>query len=338
MYPLGLISLIRILVRQHSFLQAGGLALGFLGDIISGIFDGDENAPFGQRMGARDAAFQELYRHTYFDFGLTPPRNVRENQVVPMAVSTWGTKILRFEIHGNILSPHTFLSSGWQSPFHMLARETNLIVKGRVWAFDTSRLHTGILSASAVHPGDVAHVQSEEYLKVLRTIGLAPIGHLRSTPYVELSFGEIWRQYSIPDRIFVAIQAGSPLSDAQLQRVIQLILHTYNRSDAPPVTADYSMNVIDGTVTLTMRETIAQPTATPPHPTAQPTPPRQQTQPPAPPKDPDDGFPYDFYRGLGLIDEDNKVWLPSSVGDWLRIPYDMWEPQAKAWLLSYKPE
>lgn len=317
--------------------------MGFLGDILSEIMAGDGNSSFGQRMGSRDTAFQELYRHTYFDFGLTPPRNVRENQVVPMAVSTWGTKLTHFEIRGNILSPHTFLSNSWQSPFHTIAREINLIVKGRVWAFDTSRLHEGILSGSAVHPGDVAHVQSEEYLKVLRAVGLAPIGHLRSVPYVELSFGEIWQQYGIPDRIFIAIPAAAPLSENQLQKVIQLILHSYNRSDAPPVTADYSKNVIDGTVTLTMRETITQPPA-PPQPTtsprqaAPPTPPRQQTQPPAPPQDPADGFPYDFYRGLGLIDTDNKVWVPSSVGDWLRIPYDMWEPQAKAWLLSYKPE
>lgn len=300
-------------------------ALGFIGNLLSDILDGDGAGAFGQRIRSSDHGLRDLYEKTYFDFGLTPPRQIKEGQFVPMTISTWGGKTLSFEIHGNILTPITFMLRGWGNPFTTISREIQA-PKGRVWAFDITRLHESILSGTAVFPNDESYIQSEEYLKVLRVVGSAHLGSLHSVPEIQLEFGDIWRQYGIPDRIFVACKGVFPISDYHLRMITNLLLHAYNRSDAPPVAADYSMNEIDGTVTMTMRDTSIQPKS----PTSAPEP-----QQPATPAAPADDFPYDFYRGLGLINDDDTVTVPSMLGP---VNADMRDPLVKQFLLEYKPE
>lgn len=273
----------------------------------------------GQRYTTGNLALRNLYEKIYFDFGLTPPRNLKDGQTVPMTVSSWGDKVTSFEIHGNILSPANFLDRGWSSPFHRIDREIP-IPAGRVWAFDTTRLHQSILTGSISYPSNEDYARSEEYLKILRTVGMAPVGILYAVPEVQLDVGDIWSQYRIPDQIFISLNPAYPISESQLRRLNEFILHIYNRSDAPPVTADYSMDVTAGTVTLTMRQTNVQP--------------RQQAQTPQPKYEPADGFPYEFYRGLGLIDEDDMVSVPSFIG---AITVPMTNILAKEHLMNYKP-
>lgn len=315
--------------------------MGFLGDLLGQVL-GDastassSNVPRrdsfnGQRYTTGNLTLRNLYEKIYFDFGLTPPRNLKDGQTVPVSVWNFGNKVTSFEIHGNILSPASFLERGWGSPFHRIDREIP-IPSGRVWAFDTTRLHEGILTGSISYPSNEDYARSEEYLKILRTVGIAPVGVLHTVPEVQLDFGYIWSQYGIPDRIFISLNSAYPLSEGQLRRVNELILHTYNRSDAPPVTADYTMNITDGTVTLTVRETNVPQKQSP-----EPEMPQQQAaqHQSAPASDPDDGFPYDFYRGLGLINADNTVTVPSMLGP---VNADMRDPLVKRFLLEYKPE
>lgn len=320
--------------------------MGFLGDLLGEIFIGDgtvssdnQRTTFaGQRMRRDSHALRDLYKHTYFDFGLKPLRGLKENELVPMKVSAWGANLLSFEIHGNILTPARFLGRGWGSPFHTIEREV-AIHKGRVWAFDITRLHEGILTGDAIYQGDEAHVRSEEYLKILQAVGAAGIVH-QTVPAIELGFGEIWSKYKVPDRIFVGLRAPYPLDDHHLQHLIKLILHAYNVPGAPPVTADYTKNISEGTVTLVMRETNVQPepqTYREPQVFTQPQSSAQQApeSEPKPSKvDPSDGFPYDFYRGLGLINDDNTVTVPSILGP---VKVDMTNEKVKLWLLSYQP-
>lgn len=323
--------------------------MGFLNDLLGELLDvgesptssGNQRPPFnGQRMRKDNAALRDLYEHTYFDFGLNPLRNLKENEIVPMKVSAWGAKLLSFEIHGNIHNPARFLGRGWGSPFHTIEREVG-IYKGRVWAFDTTRLHEGILVGNAIYQGDETHVRSEEYLKILQAVGFGGILH-QTVPVVELEFGEIWSKYRVPDRISVAVRAPYPLDDHHLQYLVKVILHAYNVPGAPPVTADYAMNGSEGSVTLVMRETNVQPvpqTYREPQSFPQPPEPTQQHEPQpssqANQADPDDGFPYDFYRGLGLINDDNTVTVPSMLGP---VNVDMTNELVKQFLLEYKPE
>lgn len=318
--------------------------MGFLGDLLGDILDGDGHPTFGQRIRSDNHALRDLYELTYFDFGLNPPRNLKENTLVPMKVSTsFGGKIIEFEIHGSIHYPGKFMGRSYGNPFNTLNRELPN-QKNRVWAYDISRLHEGILSGKSVFPNDEAYEQSEESIRILQAVDdvITPT-HLQ-VPVIELEFGNIWNQFRIPDRIFVAMRTAGPLSDYHLQGVINTILHTYNRSDAPPVTADYSMNPIDGTVTVVMREN-----SQPPQQAQQ----MDDTQKSAdfinnlnafvenPDKfagKTDNGFPYDFYRGLGLIDDEDMVLVPSLFGADYPVRTHMTDEAAKEHLLTYKPE
>jgi hypothetical protein len=292
--------------------------LGFFGDVLNGILDGDGSESFGQRIRRDNPALMEFYRKTYFDFGLPPARNIKEGSVVPVRVSLgFGNQMFGFEIRGNILTPLNFLSSGWGSPFHTIARDFPL-TKGRVWAYDIRRLNESILTGEAVFPGDEAYRRSEEYLKILRIIGSASTPPLSRVPAIELGFGRIWEQFGIPDNISVSLDSVYPFSDNHLKNVINLILHNYNRNPAPPVAADYTWNPQDGTLKLVMRDTSV--------PTAPPEPEVNQSA---------DDFPYDFYRGLGLIDDEDMVAVPSFIGP---IRTHMTENFAKEYLLSYKPD
>lgn len=317
--------------------------MGFLGDLLGDILDGDGSQSFGQRIRSDNQALQDLYKLTYFDFGLTPLRNLKENQLVPMkAGTTFGNKIYSFEIRGNILHPNTFLSSGYGSPFHEINREL-APPKGRVWAYDITRLGESILVGTSAYPGDEAYAQSEEYLKILRLIGDVIMPTLSRVPSIHLTFDTIWNQFRIPDSISITVSTLSPLSDHHLQNIVNRVLHSYKRSDAPPVTADYSINAMEGTVTLVMREASSVPPQAPaaslnnsegladfitnlnafvenPEKFAGPA---------------DDGFPYEFYRGLGLIDDEDMVLVPSMLGP-MRV--HMTNDSAKETLLAYQPE
>lgn len=292
-----------------------GWTLGFWGDVLNEFLDGDGS--FGQKLRKDNPALTNLYRTVYFDFGLPPLRNLKEGSQVPITVqSGFGDQIFGFEIHGNIHSPSDFLTSGWGSVFHTISRDFPL-AKGGVWAYDIRRLNESILIGKSVYPSDEAYAKSEEYLKILRLIGSASIPPLSRVPAIELTFGRFWVQYGIPDNISVSMDSVYPLSDNHMKSAINLILHNYNRSDAPPVVADYTWNPLDGTLELVMRD---KPAPTAPEPEV---------------KHPEDGFPYDFYRGLGLIDDEDMVTIPSMLGP---VRSSMRNPLTKEYLLSYEPE
>lgn len=312
--------------------------MGFLGDLINDILDGDGSAPFGQRIRSDNHALRDLYELTYFDFGLMPTYKLKENQLVPMTVgTTWGNKIFQFEIRGNIGYPAKFLATGWGSPFNKINRELPL-TKNQVWAYDISRLSEGILVGSAASPDDEAYAQSEEYLKILRIIGgvITPI--LANVPNIQMTFDTIWNQFRIPDSISIAMRTESPLREGHLQDITTRILHAYNRRDTAPVSADYTMNTLDGILNITMRDSRVQ---------------RSNLDTPQGAADfldnlnnfveshtqsapvAEDEFPYEFYRGLGLIDDEGMVLVPSLLGP-MRVP--MTTDEAKEHLMNYKPE
>lgn len=293
-----------------------GLELGFLDDVFNDIMNsGGEK--FGQKMRSDNPVLMELYRTVYFDFGLTPPRNVTAGSVVPVVVQTdyWGKNLHGFEIHGNILTPTNFLTAGWGSIFHTISRNFPL-AKGGVWAYDIRQLNEGVLIGKSTFPRDEIYAKSEEYLKILRLVGMASTPPLSRVPAIELEYGRFWVQYGIPDRISVSMDSFYPLSDAHLKSVINLILHNYNQSGVTTVVADYTWNPLDGTLELVMKD---KPEPIVPEPEVQHS---------------EDGFPYDFYRGLGLIDDEDMVTVPSMLGP---VRTSMRNPLTKEYLLSYKP-
>jgi hypothetical protein len=316
------------------------LVMGFFGDALKEFIVGSPDntvahppAFTGQRLRYDDQPFREFYRLTHFDFGLPPLHTVKHNTVVPMKVhTTFGNKIHGFEIHGNILHPLGFMSMGWGSPFHTINREVPLS-RNMVWAYDITRLHEGILAGTSAFQSDQAYLQSEEYLMVLRAVGNVIMPTLTRVPSIELEFGTIWNQYGIPDGIFIGIETMSPLHDRHLEQVINVILHGYRRGDGSSVTADYTMNSQDGTLSITMRD--AHQRTQPPQPNRPPQAGESWQAEPNP--EPADNFPYEFYRGLGLIDDEDMVLVPVFGPDY-PMRASMTSDLAREHLMKYQPE
>lgn len=303
--------------------------MGFLDNIL-GEFLGVNNTGGGnverqwggQRLNATDLPFKKFYEKVYYDFGLTPPRHLNDGAFVPIRVVTLFGKITQFEIRGNITAPERFLSGSYGGVFQQVARDmpTN---RNMVWAFDITRLHEGILTGDTTFASNADYAQSEECLTVLRLVGAGVSKPLSKVPAINLEFGDIWARFGVPDRISVAVESMYPFSDADLQRIINIILHNY-RNSASPLEANYSWDDMAGTFEITMKE--KEPVPMPPQ--SAPTPAAQS---------PADSFPYEFYRGLGLIDDDNMVVMPSIFGADFPMAVPMENALAKEFLLAYKP-
>lgn len=293
--------------------------MGFLDNVFNDIMNSG-GAKFGQKIQSDTPVLRDFYRTIYFAFGLTPPRNVQAGSIVPVVVKTdyWSNVLYGFEIRGNIHSPIDFLSSGWGSIFHTISRDFPL-AKGGVWAYDIRRLDESILIGKSTFPSDEAYKQSEESLKILRLIGRASTPPLSRVPAVELEFGRFWTEFGVPDRVSISLDSVYPFSDDHMKSVINLIFHNFNRSPDTPLSTDYSWNPLDGTIEMVMKER--------PKPAAAPEPQTNQPE--------EDDFPYDFYRGLGLIDDDDLVTVPSMLGP---VRTSMRNPLTKEYLLSYEPE
>lgn len=321
---------------------------------MNSLINSSGTETFGMRIVDRDSNLARLYQTVYFHFGLTPPSHLAQRAKVPIILNEgWAGAVSKFEIHGHILSPLGFLSNGWDNPFNRIARETPA-GKGRVWAYDITRLHQSILVGDSVYPGDEAHLRSEEYLKTLFILGAGVNKPLSSVPSIYLEFGRTWSRFGIPDKVSFSLNSMYPFNDDDLLRLVQLITHNQAGAGAP-VKKSYSGNPATGDMTITTVDASEQPNI-----------PLQPENPPATasqlkdynvrtmeglfefmedlknagnpaqrPGPTDDGFPYDFYRGLGLIDNEEMVAVPSILGP---IRVHMSSPEAKQFLLKYQPE
>lgn len=305
---------------------------------------------FGTPYNKSNNVLVDFYKTVYFDFGLTSPYALRPNAKVPVGITQglFSNHIASFEIHGNVLEPLRFMGNGWDTVFNKISRNIP-IGRGYEWEYDVTRLPEGILKGRATLPSTGRVEQSDEYLKILRLLGASVRKQLSLVPAIQLGFGHTWGRYRIPDSIHVGLRSMYPFTDSDFQRTINLILHNY-RDTGAPVTASYSWNPDNGTLEILVTENIPHQESVPDGiPVSMPefindlnefvasAKAAQASAPEAPAMsgEPEDGFPYDFYRGLGLIDGENMVAVPSVLGP-IRIP--MTEDIAKAHLLAYQPE
>lgn len=256
-----------------------------------------------------------FYEAIYFDFGLPPSRHLNDGAKVPLRITTSGfndDKLRAFEVHGTKLHLDSFLTDNWGNVFNTISRSIP-VKRDEVWAFDISRLHEGILKGETTYANTEAYARSSTNLFFLTLINAAATKPLANVPAIRAEFGDIWNRFGIPDRLNITLTSIYPLNDSDYQRVIDFILHHY-KNKQQPVTASYSWNPMSGMIELMVRENVLEPT------------PEQQQQ--------GDGFPYDFYRGLGLIDDEDMVTIDTFLGP-MRV--HMTTNGAKEHLLNYKP-
>jgi hypothetical protein len=302
--------------------------------------DAVEN-PVGTKFKKDNVPFVQFYDMIYFDFGLTSKHRLQVNERVPVDVSVgFDGKPYYFEIRGNIHHPSLFLAQG--GVLERIARETPLS-RNKVWAFDITRLNEGVLAGRAVFSTDDAYVKSEESLKILRIINGAirvPFSHV---PGVTLEFDYMWNRFGIPDKIHFIVGSMYPFKDENFLEVVKLIQHNYRNYNVP-VKFAYSGNPATGMMSITAEENLPEPETVPEIPVSLPefmkdldefmaaakaaqTPDNEDAS--------GDGFPYDFYRGIGLIDAEDHVSVPSVVGP---IRLHMTHDSAKEYLLAYNPD
>lgn len=312
----------------------------------------DEVTPWeGARWSEKEngEAHRRFYSSLYFHFGLTPPQRMVHRMKSRLTIEGG------FEVHGNPPSPHGFTSNGWDNVFNRVARDHAPTGGGR-WAFNISRLDEGVLKGMVVGAGGRRHRESEAHLKVLYVLGatVCSTSQLSGVPQVRLEFGPVWEAYGVPDQIRFRVASMLPLSERELKRACEVI--AYNHSQAGDALAfAYEGDVRAGIMTITVRETAPIPPAPAPAPPTfpqrpeprprsqkRPQPPEAPTRPPEPavsqttsaPIPQDDGFPYEFYRGIGLIDDEDMVLVPTILGS---VRVHMTNEEARKALLNYRP-
>ena len=262
----------------------------------------------------------DLYAYAYRAFGLKPYHLLRQEETVPVWVrSDPQGFVSAFEIHGNALNVPEFLANSHYGVFRDI-RNAIVLPVGMSWVFDLSEINEGKMRGWGVPTGSHAHLQSEEILHLLGVIGATRLPPLEAVPIVKLGFGSIWERYGIPDDISITLH-GYFLNTDPFDELRTNILDSYiQRGNVNGVKAAYRVVFVENTLNIVFSE----PSATT----------ENLAVPDAAAKSDEDGFPYDFYRGLGLIDEEDKVIVQTILGP-MRV--DMREEDARATLLAYKP-
>lgn len=263
-----------------------------------------------------------LYRTIHFPFGL-PSSHRMPTQGTKEVELGWDYKTLyRFYITGNKLAVPYFTRHEWSNVFNSIEREI-ATPRGRVYAYNFSQLHLGKLAGQLVPVGSDEHLISDEYRAVLSIIGHTIPKHLLSVPQVYMNFQYTWESHRLPDSIVIKMEAMNPFTEHEMENLLRTLAHRYRIAERKDVNGSARWNTSQGHFEM---ELVAQPVNVPPRPAGAP----QSAQ--NPPNAPE--FPYDFYRGLGLIDDEGMVEIPTILGI-VRLHAET--PMAQEHLLTYKP-
>lgn len=265
--------------------------------------------------GDHDASKNLFYDTVHFPFGL-PSRSVRAGQKFrnPIRTKIRSNKIQSFEVEGNQLAVSMFLVKGWSNVFSRIRREIPLRA-GHGFVFNISGLHEGKLSGYQAVENSPELELSNERIEILDLVGVTmPIHHL-APPLVYVEMGETWANYGIPDRVFAQFFTMSPVQDYAVKSFTRAVYHRYQilakeQELDISCTFDKSSSVFNLSASRKRQEPVN------PHIPAQPTAPPKMSTPAR-----EDSFPYEYFQGIGLIDDEGMVLIDTILGP-MRIPAD----------------
>lgn len=287
----------------------------------------------------------KFYRTIYHAFGLPasyrmPTAGTREIKM------GWDFKTLRnFTITGKNIVPHLFIRRGPTNLFESIEKELPPHPRYE-WAFDTSLLSQGQLKGKIVVSGTKEKTISDAYRTVLYAIGDSITKRYLNVPAVRIHFGSLWDTHSIPEVISVDFQPTTPMEEyhmaalrEQLAYVFNLLHHEDIHGEAvcniktnqfemrfKPVPQSEKVEETDPVVNASFNPVDSEPVVHP-HVPAPPT--------HAPASAAHSGFPFDFYRGLGLIDGEGYVEVPTILGP---MKVHCSHPEAIEHLMGYQPK
>lgn len=244
-----------------------------------------------------------LYDSVHFAFGLPSRSNGRNGDEYkrPMNIKWDGNFIKSFQITGDRLSDLSFTQNGWSNIFTKIDREIPTR-PGYAFAYNVSLLYEGILSAYPVRVGSPELEFSNQLRVILDIVGHTIYTRKLNVPYVHLELGEVWQKYGQPDRILIRIVgATAQISTNEMTRLYNAITFHYKLAETSSVSFRAVHDEPGCAIELMLAE---KPVDYNPQP-RQAEPARQE----------EPAFPYEYYRSIGLINDEGMVIAKTMLGD-----------------------
>lgn len=303
---------------------------------------------------------KRFYDKTHSCFNLPSRWDIKDQNFWPYLSVTWSNKTIQtFTLQSDRIEPAYFTETGTYNLLTTLDREMPTHSHQR-YCYDVSRLHEGILTAQQMPENSKEIQASDQNRAILEIIGALHFPKKTKVPFVQVKLGEKWDTYRIPDFIQVQIFGILPYSENQFNELAHAIAHKYNMLDNPHVEIELHKNISSGKILMEAKTkdnfpyeeyrnagiinaenniSVQMLDGTIEYIPANSDLGRQHlltyTEKQNNTQATEDNFPYDYYKSIGLIDEEGKVLVSSILGP-MRIPAD--SEQGREYLLNYKPE
>lgn len=228
-----------------------------------------------------------------------------------------GEYVQRFSITGPRLIPQFFLQSDSANVFNKIDRDIP-VPQGKRYVYDISEIQDGKLSAYLAYEGSRELKESDERRWLLHRIGMNFYQEWKTVPLSYVELGDIYAQSGIPDRIYLQLPSFHPARTESREAMIRDVAIQYGvpqqslvsmsvQQDAP----SSSMNFVSSFVEQGYFDNVSTPEPAPE--------PVQETTP-----EPQPQFPFEYYRSIGLIDDEGMVTMETILGP-MRFPADSHE-------------
>lgn len=213
----------------------------------------------------------------------------------------------RFTITGQRLIPQFFLQSDSYNIFNKIDRDI-AVPRGKRYVYDISEIQDGKLSAYLAYEGSKELQESDERRWLMHRIGVNFYQEWKNVPLSYVELGDIYSQSGIPDRIYLQFPSFHEARKESRDAIIRDIAIQYGITQQSLITVSIqqdapssSMNLVSsfadsGQFNGAMSEPVQEPIA------------------PAQPQ-----FPFEYYRSIGLIDDEGMVIMDTILGP-MRYP------------------
>lgn len=284
---------------------------------------------FDQLFGTKDERLEEyLYSLLAYSLGLPSSHALTfgvakksEKQPLPISTVWYGNYVSSFRITGKAIIPQFIMNDDNQNIFNKIDRNI-AVPNGKRYAFDFSGIQEGKISADLVHENSAKLKLSDECRKLLNIIYQSGYPEWNAIPLVYAEHGAIYVGTGIPDRIYLQLPTKHEASAEYRNTIIQNIAYSYSMTNYDHIAVEIQQDRASSS--MNFQAYVKQPE---PHGEHQAVYPenfnvnntnyeQSQTQ-EAPSADPQ--FPFDYYRSIGLIDDDGMVTVQTFIGP-LRVP------------------
>lgn len=281
---------------------------------------------FDQLFGTKDERL-ERYFYSILSYSLGLPNIMALEhgssqragaQRLPLKTTWVGNNINSFSITGNKLIPQFLMKDDTSNVYFQIDRDIS-VPRNHRYAFDFSQIQEGTLSGKLVPEGHPKLMLSDECRKLLNIIYHSGAQQWTAIPLPYAEHGAIYAGTGIPDRIYLQLPTAREATPAYRNNIMQNISNVYRIGDYDHIAVQVQQD--RATSSMNFQAYFKQPELDPqpvfhdevsPH--SENIAPQTQEIPSVDPQ-----FPFDYYRSIGLIDDDGMVTVQTFIGP-LRVP------------------